>query len=66
MPAWMGTVRGYVDNPTVELPPNASGKLDVGGAVGRKWLRLCGARCGLWLPLTPAPLSWCLGKLAMT
>lgn len=29
-----GTVRGYVDNPSVELPPKANGKLDVGRAIG--------------------------------
>ncbi len=29
-----GTVRGYVKNPQLELPPSPKGKLDVGAAVG--------------------------------
>ncbi len=35
-----GTVKGYVEEPMVLLPPNAEGKLDVGGAVGHGEVRV--------------------------
>lgn len=33
-----GTVRGYLDNPNIDLPPNQAGKLDVSGALGKNGL----------------------------
>lgn len=35
-----GNVKGYVNEPQIMLPPNAVGKLDVGGAVGAGILRV--------------------------
>ncbi len=47
-----GQVRGYVGNPTVELPKNAQGKLDVGGAVGRNGFLYVTKDMGLKEPYT--------------
>ena len=45
-----GNVRGYVENPQLDAPLNASGKLDVGGVVGKNGMLTVSRDLGLAVP----------------